>query len=49
MFTAGSHSDELDQCVVDEGSFRQKEAASWTQVMEEKQILLLEKSKKNKM
>lgn len=41
-----TYSDELYQGVVDEGSLRQEEAASWTQVMKEKQFLLLEKKEK---
>lgn len=36
-----THSDELNQGVVEEGSLRQEEAAAWTQVMEEVQLLLL--------
>lgn len=43
--TASTYSDELNQGVVQKGSLRQEEAAPWTQVMEEKQFLLLEKKK----
>lgn len=43
--TALTYSNELNQSVVDEGSLRQEEAAPWTQVMEEEQVLLLHKEK----
>lgn len=46
--TASTYSDELNQGVVQKGSLRQEEAAPWTQVMEEKQVLLLEKMEKKK-
>lgn len=44
--TAPTYSDELNQGVVDEGPLRQEEAAPWTQVMEEEQVLLLNKIRK---
>lgn len=40
---AGSYPDELCQGVVDERSAGQKEAAAGAQVMEEEQLLILEK------
>lgn len=43
--TALTYSDEFNQGVVEEGSFRQEEAAPWTQVMEEEQVLLLNNGK----
>lgn len=44
--SARTYSDELNQRVVDEGPFRQEEAAPWTQFMEEEQFLLLNQKKK---
>lgn len=41
-----THPNKLDQRVIDVGSFRQKETATRTQVMEEKQVLLLERQKR---
>lgn len=46
--TALTYSDELNQGVVEEGSLRQEETAPWTQVMEEEQVLLLNKTFKKK-
>lgn len=40
---AGPYPDELGQGVVDEGSAGQEEAAAGAQVMEEEQLLVLEK------
>lgn len=52
LFTVGltalTYSDELNQSVIDEGPFRKKEAAPWTQVMEEEQVLLLKVRNKEK-
>lgn len=45
VLTALTYSDELSQGVIDEGPFRKKEAAPWTQVMEEEQVLLLKEEK----
>lgn len=39
-----TYSDELNQGVIEEGAFRKKEAAPWTQVMEEEQVLLLKEN-----
>lgn len=41
-----THSNKVDQRIIDVGSFRQKETASRAQVMEEKQVLLLERQKR---
>ncbi len=41
-----THSNKVDQSIIDVGSFRQKETASRAQVMEEKQVLLLERQKR---
>ncbi len=41
-----THSNKLDQSIIDVGSFRQKETASRAQVVEEKQVLLLERQKR---
>lgn len=40
-----THPNKLDQRIIDVGSFREKETATWAQVVEEKQVLLLEKTK----
>lgn len=35
------HLNEVSECVVDVGSFRQEKATAWTDVIEEEQILVL--------
>lgn len=40
-----THPNKLDQRIIDVGSFREKETATRAQVMEEKQVLLLERQK----
>lgn len=43
-----THPNKLDQSIIDVGSFRQKETATGAQVMEEKQVLFLERQRRKR-